>query len=38
MKPRQDSIGTSGRQARKLEKQRKQKKHIYQLVVAVMKR
>ena len=38
MKPRYDTIGQSGRQAKRLEKQRKAKEHIYQMVVAVMRK
>ena len=36
MKPRFDSIGQSGRQAKRLEKQRKAKERICQMVVGVM--
>ena len=36
MKPRFDSIGQSGRQAKRLEKQRKAKERICQMVVEVM--
>lgn len=36
MKHRYDTIGQSGRQARKMEKQRKAKERIFQMVVAVM--
>ena len=39
MKPRYDSIGVSGRQARKLEKQRKRLQgEIGKMVVAVMRK
>ena len=36
MKPRFDSIGQSGRQAKRMEKQRKAKERICQMVVKVM--
>ncbi len=36
MKPRYDTIGQSGRQAKRLEKQRKAKERIFQMVVKVM--
>ena len=38
MKPRFDSIGQSGRQAKRLEKQRKAKERICQMVVEVMRK
>ena len=38
MKPRYDTIGQSGRQSKKLEKQRKAKERICQIVVAVMRK
>ena len=38
MKPRFDSIGQSGRQAKRVEKQRKAKERICQMVVAVMRK
>ena len=38
MKPRFDSIGQSGRQAKRMEKQRKAKERICQMVVAVMRK
>ena len=38
MKPRYDTIGQSERQARKMEKQRKAKERICQMVVAVMRK
>ena len=38
MKPRFDSIGQSGRQAKRLEKQRKAKERICQMVVAVTRK
>ena len=38
MKPRYDTIGQSGRQAKRMEKQRKAKERICQTVVAVMQR
>ena len=37
MKPRYDTIGQAGRQAKRMEKQRKAKKRICQIVVAVMR-
>ena len=38
MKPRYDSVGQAGREAKRLEKQRKAKERIYQMVVAVMRK
>ena len=38
MKPRYDTIGQSGRQAKRMEKQRKEKERICQTVVAVMRK
>ena len=38
MKPRYDAIGQSGRQAKRMEKKRKAKERIYQMVVAVMRK
>ena len=38
MIPRYDTIGQSGRQARNMDKQRKTKERICQMVVAVMQR
>lgn len=38
MKQRFDSVGQAGRQAKRMEKQRKEKERICQIVVAVMRK